>query len=107
MHSTLSMAAQLKRYKKIAKREQFIQRLSTEAMRPDGQAARKKRKQMWDTNYIPQVISSNDFSDKHNMKKTEAKSKQGNVKTIGNKTDMKINSYYSSKSGDNMPRELR
>lgn len=100
----MKLADQLKRYKKIASREKYIQRLSTEAMQRDGQAARRRRKQMWDTNYIPQVISSNDFSDKQNMRKTEAKSTQGNVKTIGNKTDVKINSYFNSKRGDNLPR---
>ncbi len=101
----MELAKQLTRYKRSAKVEKLHQTLSAEAMQKDGQAARKRRKQLSERMYIPQVISSRDFSDKGNMRKTANKSQQGNVRPIGNKTDVKINSYWSSKRGDNMPKD--
>lgn len=84
--------------------EQFRRDLYQEGLKPSGTEARKRIKKLMTHQYISQVISSNEFSDKQNMRKTEKKSQQGNVRAIGNKTDQKINSYFRSKHGDNMPR---
>lgn len=84
--------------------EQFRQDLYQLALKPEGTEARKRVKKLMTHQYIPQVISSNEFSDKGNMRKTAAKSNQGNVRAIGNKTDVKINSYWKAKHGDNLPR---
>lgn len=84
--------------------EQFRRDLYGEALKPAGTEARKRIKKLMTHQYIPQVISSNEFSDTQNMRKTAKKSNQGNVRAIGNKTDQKINSYYRAKRGDNMPR---
>lgn len=84
--------------------EQFRRDLYQEGLKPAGTEARKRIKKLMTHQYIPQVISSNEFSDTKNMRKTAAKSNQGNVRAIGNKTDQKINSYYRSKHGDNMPK---
>lgn len=100
----MDIKTQKARYKRSAKLETLHQTLSAEAMTREGQAARKRRKELSTVKLIPQVISSNDFSDKGNMRKTAAKSNQGNVRAIGNKTDSKINSYWKSKRGDNLPR---
>lgn len=84
--------------------EQFRRDLYQESLKPAGTEARKRVKKLMTHQYISQVISSNEFSDTKNMRKTSAKSNQGNVRAIGNKTDQKINSYFKSKRGDNMPR---
>ncbi|BET03778.1 hypothetical protein [Cronobacter phage GY3] len=84
--------------------EQFRRDLYQESLKPAGTEARKRVKQLMTHSYIPQVISSNEFSDKGNMRKTANKSNQGNVRAIGNKTDVKINSYWKAKKGDNLPK---
>lgn len=84
--------------------EKFRRDLYQESLKPAGTEARKRVKKLMTHQYISQVISSNEFSDSKNMRKTAAKSNQGNVRAIGNKTDQKINSYYRSKRGDNMPK---
>lgn len=87
--------------------EEYRRRLYAEALTPQGTEARKQVKRLMTHRYKPEVISSNDFSESKNMRKTSAKSNQGNVRAIGNKTDVKVNSYWSSKRGDNLPAEHR
>lgn len=82
--------------------EEYRRRLYALSLLPEGTEARKKVKELMTSKYKQQVISSNDFSDSSNMRKTSKKSKQGNTTTIGNKTDVKINAYYAAKRGDNM-----
>lgn len=84
--------------------EKFRRDLYQLSLKPEGTEARKRVKKLMTHNYIGQVISSNDFSDSQNMRKTAAKSNQGNVRAIGNKTDVKINSYWKAKKGDNLPK---
>lgn len=90
--------------KKASELEGYKVSVYKESLKPSGTEARKRLKQLMTHELVPQVISSNDFSDKASMKRTTAKSMQGNTRTIGNKTDVKINSYFKAKRGDNLPR---
>ncbi len=100
----MDLRTQKARYKQSARLEARLTTLTQEALKPAGTEARKAIKRAMTHQYISQVISSNEFSDSQNMRKTAAKSQQGNVRAIGNKTDQKINSYYRAKKGDNLPK---
>lgn len=87
--------------------EEYRRRLYGEALTVAGTEARRKVKELMTHRYKPQVISSNDFSDSKYMSKTNKASNQGNVRTIGSKTDSNINSQWSAKRSDNLPGDHR
>lgn len=87
--------------------EEYRRRLYGEALTVAGTEARRKVKELMTHRYKSQVISSNDFSSSKNMTKTNKASNQGNVRTIGSKTDSNINNQWAAKRSDNLPSDHR
>lgn len=71
------------------------------AQKPEGTEARKALKNLMTHNYKPEAIPSNDWSDKasqRSAKSAEYKERGERTCRPSSKTDIKVNSYFKSKS---------
>lgn len=71
------------------------------AQKPEGTEARKALKKLMTHSYKPEAIPSNDWSDKasqRSAKSAEYKERGERTCRPSSKTDIKVNSYFRSKS---------
>lgn len=80
----------------------YLTEVYTLSLKPEGTEARKALKRNMTFKTIPQNFHGGDKSDAKVY--NQPKSPAGAVRPVGNKTDVKINSYYAAKRGDNLPR---
>lgn len=80
-----------------AKRQELVQL----AQKPEGTEARKALKKLMTHSYKPEAIPSNDWSDKvsqRGAKSAEYKERGERTCRPSSNTDIKVNSYFRSKS---------